>query len=115
MPPKFAPSGPLVLVMKKVMLGNCGGGACALPEALHANGTASATRAKHVFLDIFSPKPIHDRQGRGRRMAPPPTSCRFTKPCDGLCCKCSGLTVALLPRSLRCRDYVRSLRHWVRG
>src|SRR5262245_45209008 len=64
MPPKFAPSGPLALVMKKVMFGNCGGGGCALAVVLHTKAAANANRA---FLDISTPNPIHNRRGEGRR------------------------------------------------
>src|SRR5262245_9651531 len=45
MPPKSAPAGPDVLVMKKVMLGNCGGGCCAMAPPANAP-VANANTAK---------------------------------------------------------------------
>src|SRR5262245_58383939 len=53
MPPKFAPSGPLLLVMKNVMFGNCGGGACATATPIHASG-ATRTVSKRILLGIPS-------------------------------------------------------------
>jgi hypothetical protein len=44
--------GPPVLVMKKLMLGNCGGGCCATTSPANANG-ASAVMADTAILSFL--------------------------------------------------------------
>src|SRR5262252_5290433 len=56
MPPKSAPAGPEVLVMKKVMLGNCGGG-CWAPASLTQPPNANAATAKPFVHAIVRMSP----------------------------------------------------------
>src|SRR5262245_17571613 len=62
MPPRAAPLGPLVLAMKNVMLGNCGGcgaGCCACNGPLNASA-ATATEAYMAIGSLVFMRPPND-------------------------------------------------------